>query len=437
MHRRVARLAGVGLMLATAAIGGLRGQEADDEVKLREAGEALLPFFAEMPGEKLRDRFAPNFLQQVPIKTLEIPLKDLFKNYGKGAQCRVVYMIGPYEGGVDFVFEKGARMPAIMKLESKPPHRIAALQFLGAQPENDTRDGIIDELKKLPGTAAMTFMRLAPQQQIVWEHNGSQAMAVGSCFKLVLFATLVDQIEQDKRSWSDTVVMQKELLCLPSGILQDWPVGSPVTLHTLATLMISRSDNTAAQHLFHLLGRETVEEMQAKIGIKAPDKNKPFLAPGEFFRIKNVLGSEQQKLYVEADAAGKRKLLDTLVKETPLSRPRTLSGPELIDSVEWFFSTGDLCRVMDWLRTRKAPQVKAILAVGRNLPVDSKYWTYSAYKAGQEPGVVSCTLLLQNQHGSWFALAVAWNNPKEDVDHTRVIVFTQRLLRLAQRQQLR
>jgi hypothetical protein len=426
------------MLLVMATSGGLQGQEADDEVKLREAGSALLPFFTETPGDRLRDRFSPQFLQRVQVKDVEIALKDLHKNQGKATQCRLVRMIGPYEGEVDFVFEKGARVPATLKLESKPPFRIVAIQFQGVFKEIDTLTDITEDVKRLPGVAGFTFLRLGSSQQTIWEHNGGQTMAVGSCFKLVVLAALVHEIESGKRTWQDTTTIQKELLSLPSGILQDWPVGSPITLHTLATLMISRSDNTAADHLFHLLGRPAIEDIQTKIGIRAADKNRPFLSPGEFFRIKNVLGSDQQKLYVEADTAGRRRLLDTLIKDTPLVRPRTLSSPELIDCVEWFFTTSDLCRVMDWLSSRdKAPQVREILAVSRNLPVDRSYWNYVGYKVGHEPGVISSVLLLQNQNGGRFALALAWNNPKEDVDPTRVIVLTQRLLRLAQRQQVR
>lgn len=45
---------------------------------------------------------------------------------------------------------------------------------------------------------------------------------------------------------------------LPGGILQNWPKGAPLTLHTLAGLMISQSDNTAADTLLEILGRDVV-----------------------------------------------------------------------------------------------------------------------------------------------------------------------------------
>ena len=45
---------------------------------------------------------------------------------------------------------------------------------------------------------------------------------------------------------------------------QDWPKGAPVTLHTLATLMISISDNTATDQLIAIVGRDAIaEELRA------------------------------------------------------------------------------------------------------------------------------------------------------------------------------
>src|SRR5690606_39753601 len=44
---------------------------------------------------------------------------------------------------------------------------------------------------------------------------------------------------------------------LPTGILQEWPVGTPMTIQSLATLMISISDNTATDVLLRVAGRDT------------------------------------------------------------------------------------------------------------------------------------------------------------------------------------
>ncbi len=56
---------------------------------------------------------------------------------------------------------------------------------------------------------------------------------------------LRSSIDSGDHAWDEVVTLAAGRKSLGSGILQTWPDGSPLTLHTLATLMISRSDNTA------------------------------------------------------------------------------------------------------------------------------------------------------------------------------------------------
>jgi beta-lactamase class A len=441
MKRRpecAACLGGIGGLLAILAASAALAQDPNEEDRLKQAGEALLPHFNAAPRETFRERFTPSFLRDVGADKLEAALKDLFKSHGKATAVRLIRLIGPFEAEMDFLFEKGVRVPSTMRLEAKPPHRIIGFQLHGAYKDNDTLGELIAEFRTLPGKAAFTFMKLSPDARTIWEHNATETLAVGSCFKLLLLAALADDIEQNKRQWQDITKLRAELISLPSGIMQDWPLGAPVTLHTLATLMISKSDNTAADHLFHVLGRPALEEIQKKFGVTDPKRNRPFLSAGEFFRIKHVLGSEEQKHYLEADLEARRRFLDSAVKHTKLAQPRLPTTPEHIDKVEWLFMTTELCRLVDWLRQReKAGQVREILSVGRGMPLDREYWPYIGYKFGYEPGVACFVLLLQDRGGAWFALVTTWNDPEKDVDYARLLVLTQRLVRLAQRQQVK
>src|SRR5205085_7243909 len=95
--------------------------------------------------------------------------------------------------------------------------------------------------------------------EALYSLNPDTALAVGSAFKLGVLKALKDQIDAGTRKWSDVVELQASDISLPSGTLQIWPVGSPFTLHTLAGLMISISDNTAADMLLKLVGRDKVE----------------------------------------------------------------------------------------------------------------------------------------------------------------------------------
>src|SRR6185436_20311127 len=111
-----------------------------------------------------------------------------------------------------------------------------------------------------------------------------QPLAIGSAFKLFILAELNRQIGAGQRHWSDVVALDRR--SIPSGTLQTWPPGSPVTLHTLAALMISVSDNSAADMLLHLLGRENVERMMGTLGVSSAARNRPLISTVEMGAIK-------------------------------------------------------------------------------------------------------------------------------------------------------
>jgi beta-lactamase class A len=352
-------------------------------------------------------------------------------------------MTNPYAAEIEFVFEKGFLVPTTLTLEGKPPHRVAGLLFRNPAKETDNVDAIVAELKSVPGSVAFCLMRLDPSPRTVWALNPDQPLAVGSSFKLIVLAALAEEIARGRRTWHEVVPVRKDWASLPAGLVQDWPDGAPITLHTLATLMTSRSDNTAADHLIRLLGRERVEAVQQLLGVKAPDRNRPLLCTADMFKIKLVLPPERQREYVAADSGQRRRLLESQVRDASLAQKRIISDPQLIEEVEWFFSAADLCRVMDWFRRlpRTGPQgdelgptARAILAVNQGLSLDQAYWSYIGYKGGAEPGVRNYTLLLQNKEQAWFAFSLTCNDPKSEVDQTKLITLAQRLLRLAQRQ---
>src|SRR5262245_2622099 len=163
-------LGGYALLVLILAAGAYGGDEADGETRLRQAGERLLPHFADDP-KAFRDRFAPIFFREVKDTDLEKALKDIFKNHGAGKQVRVVRLAAAYEGDVEFVFEKNARIPTTLRLESKPPYRISGLQFHGAYKENETLGELTAEIRALPGKAAFSFAKLGPPITTFWEHN--------------------------------------------------------------------------------------------------------------------------------------------------------------------------------------------------------------------------------------------------------------------------
>jgi hypothetical protein len=197
--------------------------------------------------------------------------------------------------------------------------------------------------------------------------------------------------------------------------------------------MISRSDNTATDHLLFLLGRERVEQQVARMGTKDAARNQPFLSTAEMFRLKGDPAGKFRGEYLRKDLAGRRALLAGPVAAVPLARVESYSKPTAIDALEWFASAQDLGRALVWLRDHTAAPGTALgrglLAVNPGLALSKERWRYLGYKGGSEPGVLTMSWLLESQQHEWFVLAAVWNDDKAPVDIERL---TPLLLRAAE-----
>ena len=79
--------------------------------------------------------------------------------------------------------------------------------------------------------------------------------------------------------------------------------------------MISISDNTAADHLIHFLGRRAVERQQRRFGMKRPRVNEPFLTTRELFQLKL---NDYPSLAVPYEHLDREDRRDTLPADIPL-----------------------------------------------------------------------------------------------------------------------
>jgi hypothetical protein len=219
---------------------------------------------------------------------------------------------------------------------------------------------------------------------------------------------------------------------LPSGLVQDWPKGSPLTLHSLAALMISVSDNSAADTLLAVLGRDKVERLLPELGVRAAERNRPFLATRDAFALK--LGDPGLLARWNAsDEAGRRALLPELerISATALDPARRGGRPAEIATVEWFASAADIVRTLDWLRRSGDPAALDLLAInpglGRSLAGEFGYF---GFKGGSEPGVLNLSFLLRTRAGRWIAVSGTWNDERAVLDEPRFAALMSRLIAL-------
>jgi len=353
--------------------------------------------------ENLGSLFADSFLEQVSLNQIEGIVNQYRTALG------AVKSEEKTENGYSLQFEKGTA-PARISLNEEG--KIIGLWFGNYSLAEDDLDTILAELKELPGELSVSVIK--NNQEKIISYNDQQPLAVGSSFKLHVLKKLYEEIEESDKNWGDTVKLETENKSLPTGILQDWPTETPVTIRTLSNLMISQSDNTATDHLIDYLGREKVESGLSELNI-------PFLKTREFFIIKFSDDDQLRESYLNSSLAEKREILAELSLRD-LKNINVGDEPVLIEDLEWYFSSEELAELIYQLRD--APEIKINAGL-----VDKNDYYLAGFKGGSEPGVLQFTQLLQKTEGSdIYAVSVTINNSEQEVEQQQAVQLTSRLI---------
>jgi hypothetical protein len=390
---------------------------------LEQKAKDLMGLVHENPGgyEKF---FSKDFLAQVPAEKLTSIINYLISSYGKCLREEQASLNNPFSGKFNFIFEKNVSVPVDITVDQSAPNLIIGLWMNSPVSLSGSFDDIIKELKSLPGVTSFLVEKISGDKPVpLASYNPDRELAIGSTFKLYILSELLRTINEGNRSLTDIVNLQPEAISLPGGNLHSWPIGSPFTLYTLAGLMISQSDNTAADQLLYYLGRQNVEKMLLITGHSNPSLDIPFLSTFDMFRLKGQPGLAAAHEYLSKTGEGRREILSTVVPQINRDSLVIYTQPVYIDSIEWFASANDLCSVMNWIRlnSTKAPgsEVRNILSINPGLSISKKSWQYIGYKGGSEPGVLNMTYLLQSVNGEWYVLSAGWNNTKAPLEEVK------------------
>jgi beta-lactamase class A len=373
---------------------------------------------------------AESFLQSIPAEQLKAIGTQLTEQFGRALAVEAIEPVSPTRAAITIRMER-ALASGGLAIQAQPPGKITELLLQSFTPIDDSAGKISADLEALPGSAAAWFGPLEGKPVFAFG-NPEQSYALGSTFKLYVLSALARAVEEGRLDWDDVVVLGDK--SLPSGVLQNWPAGAPLTLHTAATLMISISDNTATDLLIDTVGREAVEAEMRATGHSAPELSTPFLKTVEMFVLK---GGDQGAAYAEADEAGRRAILDRLVTQgvdqAPILDVFSGATPVLIDSVEWFASMEDELRLMRRLAGLEDDTARQIMAVNTALGDGAREgWRYVGYKGGSEPGVRNLSWLLRDDAGAWHLLALSWNDRETDTDTATLLAIAQRIIALKQ-----
>lgn len=391
------------------------------------AGELVRVLGGEIPPQAF---FSADFLARIPPTQVAAVRTQLKASYGSARSVERVEADSATSGTVFVRFER-ALVRLQMAVGPNSPHLVEGLLVAGAESSAADVASVFGEMVGLPGDVSLAAARLesAGPADFLTE-KADRPLAIGSAFKLFILAELVRAVKAGERRWGDVVPLGSP--SLPSGIAQDWPKESPITLHSLAVLMISRSDNSATDTLLGVLGRDKVERLLPELGVRAAERNRPFLSTRNAFALK--LGDPALlALWKAAGEDGRRALLPRLerVDASTLDPSRFGGRPAQIATVEWFASPADLVRTLDWLRRSGDRTALDLLAVNPGLgPGLAKQFDYFGFKGGSEPGVLNLSLLLKTRSGRWLAVSATWNNEAAPLDEPRFVALMSRLVTL-------
>lgn len=373
----------------------------------------------ELTTEEYEARFSEEFRQQVPYDSIQ-PILDQFR---PDAPYSVVDRTGEGPSG-DAVIESAAgdRVRVVAEVDDQRRFTILVLQPTAAPTLDDPPDSVDEAYQRLTEmgqVGAMTAEVVGGACAPINAMNTADPAPLGSVFKLYVLAAVGEAVAAGDLTWEDTVTIEDGLKSIPSGQLQNREAGSEVTVLEAAQLMISISDNTAADHLIDLLGRETVEAVMADYGNTTPELNMPFLTTREFAALKvGPASGLRDPQWIEGDEAERRAILeqisDITVGDIPVQDWTEPIDPEL---VEWFADPGDLCALalglLDLAET--VPEVAQILEINPGIAAPEGTWDRIWFKGGSEPGQLATWWLTESGGRTFFTFGSVVN-PGEVLD---------------------
>ncbi|BCA62409.1 hypothetical protein HMP09_1643 [Sphingomonas sp. HMP9] len=401
---------------------GAMAQGAVADPALRAKADALV---AILDGRGSYDTyFAASFRDKVPAAQLSAIAAQLKTALGAPQKIETFTATSAWSADLTVGYARGTASVRLV-IDPAPPHAATGLLITGTAPRDDSMAKLEAEFRALPGASGFGLYALGQGKPApILEYRADVAAPLGSAFKLWVLAELARQVAADERHWADVVTVGAP--SLPSGVLQTWPAGSPVTVQTLATMMISISDNTATDTLLTTLGRAKVDAMAAAAGGSVP-----VMTTREMFALKG--DAALTKAWAAGSVDARRTLLvDNAVKiSTGKLDPTVFAGkPVAIDSVEWFASPAAMAGLLDRLRTAD-PTTRAILAINPGIdPAIAKRFRYVGFKGGGEPGVVALDYLVQAKDGRWYAATGNWHRADGPVNDMRFAGLMGRALTL-------
>ncbi|MGA9078084.1 MAG: serine hydrolase [Acidimicrobiales bacterium] len=377
---------------------------------------------------ELRAHFDATFLGQVSPKEFNAAIASL---HVSGA-WRIVTLDAGAAGVLDAnVVSGGTRLGVEIAVDSKGLIDGLLVQPSPALPAPPTSWKALEaKLSTLASDVGFEAATLSPRGACTPLRTISPTTArpLGSMFKLFVLGAVAHAVKRGTASWDQPVALEANLTSLPSGVLHVDPAGTKFSLAQFAEIMISSSDNTAADRLAALVGRQAVES-QVRAWSAHPSLDTPFLRTRELFVLKYADYPHYADAYLALPPTSRAGYLTRVVDQVPLSAvdisASDLGTPRAIDSIEWFASPSDLCRAFAGLYAdahgpSAAPIAAAMSLNDGGLGLSPTQWPEVWFKGGSETGVLTLGYLARDRQGKVVVVAVQLSDPRKSIDEATV-----------------
>ncbi|MGW4229339.1 serine hydrolase [Streptomyces sp. NPDC004980] len=377
----------------------------DSPLGVRTRWAAGLLTAPDLPDEDLAAHFVPVFLAR-HTQGFRATLEQWRDN---GPFTVADYQPVAHKAWVTLAGPTGVRSTLSLTLDSSGLIRVLHLGPEVVTPEVGDWASLADALEQ-PG---VTWSALAARVErgtveTLYAKDADRPMPNGSSYKLYLMRALVAAVAAGTVRWDDEVTVTPELRSLPTGDMQELPDGTRVPVRETAYKMIAMSDNTAADLVQDLVGRDAVEHAVVAAGHSDPSLLRPFLSSHEVFEL-GWGAPELREEWAGADEAGRRRLVASV------AGPMSVRGSDLGPTVhrlglDWHMSASDVMRVLLALVEDGAEDttgvVESILTAYPGVPIDAARWPRAVFKGGSCPGVMMFCWLLEDPGGVRYVLVL-------------------------------
>ena len=260
------------------------------------AVDVITSRLADRRDARLSDLFDPEFRANFSTEETVQVLDGMVRRWGRCREFELLALSDETQMEGRWHFEDGVYVDGTIGINGQSG-LVCGLHFGLAGRLEDSWSQLLEDVSEC--AVEVSFAVGGVDSEPMASLDPDRRLCVGSASKLVLFGSLLELIRRGGRQWTDLVTLREDDRSLPSGVMQVWPAGSSLTLEACAILLLSHSDNTAADMLHREVGREAIDRWLRSAGVSCDISVRPFPSTRALFglisgpdpRVEDFLGA--------------------------------------------------------------------------------------------------------------------------------------------------